>query len=495
MGRALLLVLMLTAVASAKPRVALVAFEGDSNGQVQEVVADLLDGDYTVTGSKQVSRTIDKLGLDTDLTAKDLKKLANELEADAIVRGDLSQNGKRKLLHVKLFVNGKKIRGFKVEFASLKSEKFKQALKDKMLEKLGGEDEKKAKEEDAEVGDKKKKKKKGEEEEVAAKAGGEEEETGDKKKKKKGEEESAGGEEGSESGEESEKKAKKRTAAAGEEGDEPEGSVAAGVTPDSGHERGANVAAVRVDVGPSLMGRTLTYNSRSFEQAPKNYSNAPVPGMRVAGELYPLAFGDPYGVASGLGLGAEYDQTFKLNLTSSVQMGTAFPVKQTHWSVGLRFRIVFGHKPTRPTLTLMGGYFNQQFIVDRSGLMEGNTIDLPDVRYKGFDPGLALRIPIVKALAFVASGQALLVTDAGPIQQPDSYGQARVTAAKAMVGVDILFGGHFGVRLAGEFAQYGFAFTGNGELAKDRDRDPTTPDVGGAADRYIGGTLTLAAYY
>src|SRR5262245_25631098 len=125
-------VLALPAMAVAKPRVALVAFEGDSGGKVQDVVAELLESDYAVTGGKQTSRAIDKLGFDTELTDKDLKKLANELEADAIVRGDLSKAAnKHQLLHVKLFVNGKKIRGFKVEFASLKSEKFKQQLKDK----------------------------------------------------------------------------------------------------------------------------------------------------------------------------------------------------------------------------------------------------------------------------------------------------------------------------------------------------------------------------
>src|SRR5688572_11294284 len=96
-------VLLLCGPALAKPRVAVVAFEGDDNGAVHETVSDLLDGDYKVSASKQVTRTIDKLGLDTQMSDKDLKKLANELDVDAIVRGDLSKSGKRKLLHVKLF--------------------------------------------------------------------------------------------------------------------------------------------------------------------------------------------------------------------------------------------------------------------------------------------------------------------------------------------------------------------------------------------------------
>jgi hypothetical protein len=44
-------------------------------------------------------------------------------------------------------------------------------------------------------------------------------------------------------------------------------------------------------------------------------------------------------------------------------------------------------------------------------------------------------------------------------------------------------------------AQFGFDFTGNGELTYNRDNDPMTPDVGGAADRYFGGAATLAVLY
>src|SRR5262245_47671291 len=102
-------VALLGSSAWAKPRVAVVAFEGDKNGEVQDVVAELLDADYSITGPKQTGRTIDKLGLDTEMSEKDLKKLANELEADAIIRGDLQPSGKFKLLHVRLYLNGKRV--------------------------------------------------------------------------------------------------------------------------------------------------------------------------------------------------------------------------------------------------------------------------------------------------------------------------------------------------------------------------------------------------
>ena len=41
----------------------------------------------------------------------------------------------------------------------------------------------------------------------------------------------------------------------------------------------------------------------------------------------------------------------------------------------------------------------------------------------------------------------------------------------------------------------GYSFKGNGELSNNRDADAATKDVGGAADRFIGGALTLAVSY
>jgi len=494
---------VLPALALAKPKVAVVQFDGDSNGQVQDVVADLLEEDYAVTGPKQVNRALNKLGFEADMTDKQLKKLANELEADAIVRGDLSQSGKRKLLHVRLFLNGKRIRGFKVEFASVKSEKFKDALKTKMLEKLSGEEKPVAKkkkgeeaaepaadEEDPTASKKGKKKKKGEEDVAAA----EPTEKAETKKKKKGEEEESGEATGDEEKtDEDDAKAKKRTARADGDTDEVDNELTEGVEVEPKSQRGPNVPAVRLDVGGSGSTRSLRFNSRPFEEAPNPYSNSLVGGARVAGELYPLAFGNPYRLIAGLGIGGHYDQTLKLGLRSTAQPDTEFPVTQRHWSVGLRIRIAFGSRPTSPTLTLGGGYFQRMFVVDRSQLMAGNILDLPDIVYKGFDPGLEVRIPIIRAVAFVFGGKAMLVTSAGPIQQPDSYGQAKVTAAEVMVGADIMFTRIIGMRLIAEGSQYGFAFTGNGEQARERDHDPSQVDVGGAADRYLGfaGSITV----
>lgn len=502
-------VLLASGAALAKTRVAIVAFDGDDDGAVQEVVADLLDGDYTVSGAKTVNRTIDKLGFDSNLSDKDLKKLANELEVDAILRGDLSRKGSRKLLHVKVFLKGKKVRGFKVEFASINSEKFKSALKDKIDEKLSGQASKKqveeaapASDEEDPIGTSKKTKKttKADKAEVAEKAAKPE-----KKKKRADDDEDAedaekagkaseSDDEESSDDEDGERRAKKRTAAADMDDEDIGVSASVSVGGSSGG-RSANRLAVRVDVGPSFSSRTLRFNSRAFEEAPKTYQNAPVGGMRVGGELYPLAFGNPNSFLSGLGIAGHYDQTLKLNLQSTAQLGTKFPVQQKNWEIGARFRIAFGSSAKAPTVTLRGGYFHRMFKVDRTALMEGNLIDLPDVFYRGFDPGLEVRIPIVKQVAFVMSGEAVLVTNAGQIQKLYSYGQAKITGGQGMAGVDVVIAGRVALRVTGEFAQFGFAFTGNGAQTYNRDNDPSTPDVGGAQDRYIGGAASLAVLY
>ena len=505
--------LLLCGSALAKPRVAVVAFEGDDNGAVHETVSELLDGDYQVSASKQVTRTIDKLGLDSAMSDKELKKLANELEVDAIVRGELSKSGKRKLLHVKLFINGKKVRGFKVEFASAQSEKFKMALKDKMDEKLSGGAAKKKVEEPVEaaadeedpLGGGKKTKKTTKADKTETKAD----------KKKPGSEDAAPVEDSAEKtdeaaadsadkpadedkpadDEEGDDKAKKRVAAADVDDEEAGVSKSIDLDRSSTSGRSANKLAVRVDVGPSMSTRSLRFNSRNFEQAPEPYENAPVGGMRAGGELYPLAFGNPNSFISGIGIAGYYDQTLKLNLQSTAQPGTKFAVNQKHWSIGARFRIAFGKSAKSPTVTLGGGYFHRRFTVDRTQLMEGNIIDLPDVFYRGYDPGLELRIPLLKQVALLFGGQALLVTNTGGIQKLNSYGQAKVTGGQGMAAIDVVIANRVALRLAGEFAQLGFKFTGNGEQTYNRDLDPGSPDVGGASDRYLGGAATLSVLY
>src|SRR5215468_7980932 len=133
-----LLCLLAGHTASAKPKVALTQIEGDASGDVRDAVVEALEGkELSLIGSREVNRAVDKLGDLADLTEKDFKKLATELEADAIVAGKLEKVGTAKTLRFRLFVHKKMAKGFTVSFKDPKSEKFRAMLHDKMIDKIG----------------------------------------------------------------------------------------------------------------------------------------------------------------------------------------------------------------------------------------------------------------------------------------------------------------------------------------------------------------------
>src|ERR1041384_302952 len=160
--------LLASHAALARPKVALTQIEGDTTGDVHEAVAEALEGnELSLIGSREVNRAVDKLGDLADLTEKDFKKLANELEADAIVAGKLDKVGTAKTLRFRLFVHKKMAKGFTVSFKDPKSEKFRSMLHDKMLDKIGAAGG--AEDEDAKPATKKKKAAEDEEDPLATK--------------------------------------------------------------------------------------------------------------------------------------------------------------------------------------------------------------------------------------------------------------------------------------------------------------------------------------
>lgn len=477
MKRPLVIVIALLALvgtAWAKPKVALLPFDGDPGGDAQDAVTDALGDDAEVAGPKQVTRALDKLGFDSDLSERDLEKLSSALSADAVIQGSLSSREGKQILHFKLFIGGKKVRGFTVEFGSLKSDKFRSALHDKLVDKLAearppkGDDDADA---DADADARPRKHE-----------GDDDDDRDARPRKHHGD-----------ADDDSDTRTKKHKRVGKGDDDEDVEEEVTTVRRVPAHS--ANRDAIRVDVGISALSRSLTFNSRTFEQAPKGYKNSPVPGGRLEAELFPFAFSKPDSAAAGLGIAGDYDQTFALNLQSTAQPGTKFPVTEKHWSVGVRYRIAFGSRPTSPTLTIGAGYARHMFTVNRKALAMGTVIDLPDVDYAGYDPGLTFRIPIGSTVALLFGGRALLVTSTGAIQTPQQYGQAKVTAGSATVGLDFVFGNRYALRIVGELSQMGFAFTGGAEMTNNRDGEPASKDVGGAADRYLGGAATFGVLY
>ncbi len=493
----LAVVALLAAPAHAKPKIALTTIEGDEKGKVADSVTEALDGEeLTVIAQRVVNKAVDKLGLDTDMNEKEARKLSTELEADAVVIGKLDKVGPNKTLHFTLYIHGKKARGFTVTFNNAKSDRFKAKLRDKLVAKIAGETSAPADE------DKPKKKKggesaEGEDEDDPLATKKDKPEKGDKKDKKvatkaDGDGEGEGEGEGDNDGE-SKKKKKKKVVAEGDEGDDEEMEVA---VRSKSPKHSANRVAARVDIGVSFKNRQLTYNSRAdFPEGPKPFNNKPVPGARFEAELYPLAFANPKSIAAGLGIAAEYDKTLILTLRTTAEPNVAVKANQQSYSVGARLRFVLGSTATSPSITLGVGYGKRRFTTDKSGLQMQSSLDVPDTNYTTIDPGLAIRIPLFSAVALTFGGRGLIITDAGPIQAGTSYGRAKVFGAWAQGGLDIVLGNRFAIRLVGEFQQVGFAFTGTGDMARNRDNDPDTKDVGGASDRSIGGSATLAVLY
>jgi hypothetical protein len=558
--------------------VALTQIEGDASGDVRDAVADALDGkELSLIGSREVNRAVDKLGDLADLTEKDFKKLATDLEVDAIVAGKLDKVGTARTLKFRLFVHKKMAKGFTVSFKDAKSEKFKSMLHDKMIDKIGlpagddagGDDDarpaKKAKakadarDDDDAVATRKDKKSakkakggdtgddedarpakkpkvkvdaKGDDEDarpakVARGARGDDEDARPAKaakadakandddarpakKAKAGDDDarSAAGDEDARPArkapaddEEVPRKAKKKVAAA-DDGEEVEAGVVATAEP----QRGANLAAIRLDVGGSLVQRSFKFNSNIKNNlGPKNVALSPVPGAHLAGELYPLAFSSPRGALAGLGLGVDYDKTLKLNLVATnpnmANASFTVPVKQSNYSIGARYRFAFGQAMTSPTLTLGVGYGKRLFSPDASRVTDAVARqsvlrDTPATSYTVIDPGLSIRIPVTRMVAFSAGGRGLIITSAGPIQSPTSYGRAKVYGIDGQAAVDVVFGSHVGLRFSGELTQVGFSFLGGmSTLANTLDNDAGSRDVGGLADRSLGGAITLAVLY
>ncbi|HLL22868.1 MAG TPA: hypothetical protein VK427_12090 [Kofleriaceae bacterium] len=441
-----------------------------------DVIAALDGDELTVLGEKAVDRSYDRLELDSvaDLTEKQAKKLGKELEADAVVTAVLGKKAGKKTLKFRLYVKGKKQKGFTVQFKSAKSKKFRTALYDKVVERLGAR-------EDAVV---------------AAKPVDEAE--APKKKRAAADDENADDDQDKDE-DDAEAAPKKKKVAKRDEDEVAETAIEARLEP----THSANRAAARIEAGLSFGNRSLVFTKRAgFPEGPKAFRSSPVPGARVEGELYPYAFVNPDSFLAGLGVAGEYDKTLVLNLATTAEPGVEVPVNQSSFSVGGRFRYAFGTRVTSPSITLGVDYGRRRWKADRSKLMDRTSLgglgslDLPDTNYAYTAPGLGFRVPLGQMFALVGYGEALLVSKAGPIQKAESYGRAKIFGASGELGFDVVIAQRFLLRASFEYTQIGFTFEGKGGmLTNSRDNDPTTKDIGGATDRSIGGLATLGVVY
>lgn len=466
------IVLCTCAPAWAQKLVAVAKVAGDRDGSVTAAVVSALDREFKVISPKAVERSAEQL--DVAIDDSQASRLIADLEADALVMGSVEKTSEGQKLQLRVFPLGaRKSRSAWIIYAGRpKAEKVQTGVRTAVSTILAAAVAESAKEEP--------------EEPVRVRQERDDEDplrrgkvfrpvTGRPGKSRFADR--TGAEDADA------EKAPPREAKVRLEDEEPE--VDVGLGAEELAAKRAMASPARVNAGPSVSNRSLAFNHRAFEQAPKDYKGkGVVPGVRVQGEVYPLGFAGQ-GALAGLGVGFKLDHTFGLKITTN---GMRYGTVVRNYGVDLRYRL--GSKRTKPSLTLAAGYARRTFMVARGTA----TIDLPDVDYQMLAPGVGVRLPM-GAVAFFGDARALLVTSAGAIEKANSYGAATITAFEAEAGLEITLNQRLALRLAGDLALLGYAFKGTGELANNRDQDATTKDVGGAADRYVGGALTVAVSY
>ncbi|HEU4665931.1 MAG TPA: hypothetical protein VFS55_18020 [Dokdonella sp.] len=161
------------------------------------------------------------------------------------------------------------------------------------------------------------------------------------------------------------------------------------------------------------------------------------------------------------------------------------PIKNGHYAIGARYRFVFG----KHSLALGVSYWRRYYMADRSQLMKPEDLDMPDVDYSAVAPGALLRIAATPKIAAFASLDLPLMLHSGPIQDPTSYGAAKILAFDLRGGAQILVAEHAALQIGLEVDQVGLSFTGQpGSMAVRR-------AVTKATDRSVGLAATIGLTY
>ncbi|HEX3477088.1 MAG TPA: hypothetical protein VHT91_18820 [Kofleriaceae bacterium] len=248
-------------------------------------------------------------------------------------------------------------------------------------------------------------------------------------------------------------------------------------------------------LGMSVTMRRLTFAySPELRARPNGYSGVPAPGALLDVTAYPLALGHTRrDVVKDIGLELLYDRVLKLSSKASVNQGgtvvtSSYSTLESRFALTAVFRHALGSSPAAPVVLGSLGYHRQQFNIL-------GKVDLPDVKYSMFAPGVGLRFPVFSKLILGADAKLLLPTSTGMIQDPDQYGQAKVYGFDLSAAADYLIKPNIFARAAARFETINFAFAGKGSQSNARDNDPMTQDVTGAHDSYIGGFLTIGYLY
>jgi hypothetical protein len=236
-------------------------------------------------------------------------------------------------------------------------------------------------------------------------------------------------------------------------------------------------------LGMSVTRRSLTYTAQaSLQNPPDPYKGAPVAGIYLDADIYPLALANKrkMGVTRNLGITVLADRVIKINS----QVGDEkIPTSNHRYGVGVIYRQPLG----KLLLKARVRYSRLSFIIDKEAAMPGTVIDVPNVRYSVIDPGAGFVYALSPKLALGADLAVMLISKTGEIQEEDQYGGAKVLGIDAELHGDYRITSKIFARATFHLVTIGFTFDGEGALV-NRDADPD-PDVGGARDTYLGGSI------
>ncbi|HEX5062371.1 MAG TPA: hypothetical protein VFV99_23530 [Kofleriaceae bacterium] len=531
----LLLLVALPRLAFAEPKVAVAPLD-DDDGKVAEIVSDAVAERAKLTKPARVESAMKSLGVSV-LSPKSLKKLRTKLDVDVVIYGSVERDGDTK--RVSLTFAGSNKSKPKLELEAKNTKQLRKELAGKLAKRIdsamegGGGDDDEEEEDDArakreqakreeerkqrEEEDRKKEeeKRKKEEEEAEAKRKKEDErrkkddderEARRKKKddderearrKKRGDDDEEDGRRRKKRGDDDEEDGRRKKRVADED-DEDSGRARKRLgdeDEDSGDDEDKprrkkrkqkrhvlTQAALWLDGGGAVARRTLTYAATGMMRPPP-VGTAAAAG-RIEGEVYPASFSSLKGGAAGFGISAILGYTFGLGIAVPGTQKTA-AIKNGHYSIGARYRFVFGEH----SVALGVSYWRRYFMADRTGLMNPDQLDMPDVDYTAIAPGVSARIAATPTIAAFGSLDLPLMLDSGPIQKPASYGSAKILAFDLRAGAQVMVASNIALQFAAEIDQIGLSFTGQaGSKASTR-------MVTAATDRSIGLAATLGVTY
>ena len=500
----LLLLLAIPTLALAEPKVAVAKLEGDPKGNVADIIAEVAGDRAKVTKPGRVESAMRGLGVSA-LNAKSTKKLRARLGVDVVIHGSVQKDGRD--TRVRLVLSGKGSAKLSLVYESTKElRKDRRAKLPKRIaaamESGGGNDEdddddrkrdRERKQQDQEAARDKERRAEAERKQRA-----EDEsrraESDRKRKKKRG----GGDDEDDEDGDRKRKKkrvaedddrsrTRKRFRDDDDDDDDDDDRrrkrKRRGDDEDERPRHAITQAAVWADVGGALARRTLTWSATGATPPPRVGTFAPA--GRFEAELYPLALTATKGPATGIGLHADYSRTFGLGIAVPGMANVVAPIKNGHYSVGARYRFVFGQH----SLAIGASYWRRYYMADRSKLTTPDQLDMPDVDYSAIAPGVLARIAATPKIGAFASIDVPLMLYSGPIQEPGSYGSSKILAFDLRAGAQIAVASRAALQIAADVSQVGLTFTQQmGSMAATR-------NVTKATDRSVGLSATIGIVY